>query len=171
MEGLQGITQYTVYKIKRQGDVAFVLTKTGDVSMLCLPFEFICFQQLTLTGGLLFAGRSAARPVSREVVVCFHWPRVSASARPSVKRSVRPAVLRVVSRCPLRAFSARCPGAPHRRAAEFSARGSGPFASAPPPAFLWFRPFCAPRALMRPAPLRSNRASRRVSGSSLRDGP
>ena len=61
MEGLQGITQYTVYKIKRQGkrqgDVAFVLTKTGDVSMLCLPFEFICFQQLTLTGGLLFARR------------------------------------------------------------------------------------------------------------------
>ena len=105
MEELQGITQYTVYKIKRQGDVAFVLTKTGDVSMLCLPFEFICFQQLTLTGGLLLvvapaavfgAGRSAARPVSREVVVCFHWPRVSASARPSVKRSVRPAVLRVV---------------------------------------------------------------------------
>ena len=42
---------------RRQGDVAFVLTKTGDVSMLCLPFEFICFQQLTLTGGLLFARR------------------------------------------------------------------------------------------------------------------
>jgi len=114
--------------------------------------------------------RTTARPVSREVVVCLSRPRVCASARPFVKRSVRPAVLRVVPRCPLRAFSVRRSGGPERRAAEFSARGSGPFASAPPSAFLRFRPFCAPRALMRPAPLRSNRASRRVPGSSLRDG-
>ena len=98
MEGLQGITQYTVYKIKRQGDVAFVLTKTerqgdvafvltktGDVSMLCLPFEFICFQQLTLTGGLLFvvapapsrrrarttATRSSILPLRRAAVFIF----------------------------------------------------------------------------------------------------
>ena len=69
MEGLQGITQYTVYKIKRQGDVAFVLTKTGDVSMLCLPFEFICFQQLTLTGGLLFVLHADELTVLRETLI------------------------------------------------------------------------------------------------------
>ena len=70
---------------------------------------------------------------------------------------------------PVRPSSARRLVAPQRSAAECSACVAGHFGFTPQPAFQRSEPACALRALVRPSPLRSNCASRPVTGSPLRN--